>query len=134
MVFEVKSRFWELKSRFWKLSRGFQVLKFWGSFGAQNVLMFSPVFRERASPGPLRFTNPYILNLAGLETQTQNAAFFERKRPKRLSWHRGKSLIGGIKASTSTVAALFSKTALTGQRIAMVDMVFLVFTAFPYLP
>ena len=36
--------------------------------------------------------------------------------------------------STSTVAALFSKMALTGQRIAMVDMVFLVFTALPYLP
>ena len=30
--------------------------------------------------------------LAGLETQTQNAAFFERKRPKRKPWHRGKSL------------------------------------------
>ena len=32
---------------------------------------------------------------------------------------------GEIKVSTSTVAALFSKMALTGQRIAMVDMVFL---------
>ena len=41
---------------------------------------------------------------------------------------------GEIKVSTSTVAALFSKMALTGQRIAMVDMVFLVFTAFSYLP
>ena len=30
-------------------------------------------------------------NLAGLETQTQNAAFFELKRPKRKPWHRGKS-------------------------------------------
>ena len=30
--------------------------------------------------------------LAGLETQPQNAAFFERKRPKRKPWHRGKSL------------------------------------------
>ena len=30
--------------------------------------------------------------LAGLETQTQNAAFFERKRPKRKPWPRGKSL------------------------------------------
>ena len=39
-----------------------------------------------------------------------------------------------IKASTSTVAALFSKMALTGQRLAMVDMVLLVFTAFSYLP
>ena len=29
--------------------------------------------------------------LVGLETQTQNAAFFERKRPKRKPWHRGKS-------------------------------------------
>ena len=33
---------------------------------------------------------------------------------------------GEIKVSTSTVAALCSKMALTGQRIAMVDMVFLV--------
>ena len=41
---------------------------------------------------------------------------------------------GEIKVSTSTVAALFSKMALTGQIIAMVDMVFLVFTAFPYVP
>ena len=40
----------------------------------------------------------------------------------------------GIRASTSTVAALFSRKALTGQRIAMVDMVLLVFPAFPYLP
>ena len=41
---------------------------------------------------------------------------------------------GETKLSTSTVAALFSKMALTGQRIAMVDMLFQVFTAFPYLP
>ena len=34
--------------------------------------------------------------------------------------------------STSTVAALLSKMALTGQRIAMVDMVLLVFPAFSY--
>ena len=34
---------------------------------------------------------------------------------------------GEIKISTSTVAALFSKMALTGQRIAIVDMVSLVF-------
>ena len=38
-----------------------------------------------------------------------------------------------MKVSTSTVAALFSKMPLTGQRIAMVDMVLLVFPAFPYL-
>ena len=37
---------------------------------------------------------------------------------------------GEIKVSTSTVAALFSKMALTGQRIAMVDMVFLVLQHF----
>ena len=41
---------------------------------------------------------------------------------------------GGIKVSTSTAAALFLQMALTGQRIAMVDLVFLVFTAFAYLP
>ena len=35
-----------------------------------------------------------------------------------------------MKVSTSTVAALFSKMALTGQRIAMVDMVLLVFQHF----
>ena len=47
----------------------------------------------------------------------------------------GKShCTGEMKVSTSTVAALFSKMALTGQRIAMVDMVLLVFPAFPYLP
>ena len=37
---------------------------------------------------------------------------------------------GKIKAHTSTVVALFSKMALTSQRIAMVDLVFLVFTEF----
>ena len=41
---------------------------------------------------------------------------------------------GEIKVSTSTVAARFSKMALTGQRIAMVDMDLQVFPAFPYLP
>ena len=30
-------------------------------------------------------------NLVGLRTQTQNAAFFERKGPKRKPWPRGKS-------------------------------------------
>ena len=39
-----------------------------------------------------------------------------------------------MKVSTSTVAALFPKMALIGQRIAMVDMVLLVFPALPYLP
>ena len=37
---------------------------------------------------------------------------------------------GEMKVSTSTVAALFSKMALTGQRIAMVDMVLLVYSIF----
>ena len=37
---------------------------------------------------------------------------------------------GEMKVSTSTVAALFSKMALTGQRIAMVEMVLLVFQHF----
>ena len=41
---------------------------------------------------------------------------------------------GETKLSPSTVAALFSKMALTGQRTAMVDMVLLVFPACPYLP
>ena len=50
---------------------------------------------------------------------------FERVR----ALHEGR----GNKLSTSTVAALFSKMALTSQRIAMVDVVFLVFTAFPYI-
>ena len=40
---------------------------------------------------------------------------------------------GEIKASTSTVAALFSKMALTGERIAMVGLVSLVFPAIPNL-
>ena len=33
-----------------------------------------------------------VTDLAGLRTQTQNAAFFERKGPKRKPWPRGKSL------------------------------------------
>ena len=41
---------------------------------------------------------------------------------------------GETKLSTSTIAALFSKMAEAGQRIAMVDMVVLVFTASPHLP
>ena len=42
---------------------------------------------------------------------------------------------GGSKYLLSTVAALFSKNGLDRPKIsAMVDMVFLVFTAFPYLP
>ena len=45
-----------------------------------------------------------------------------------------KTQPGKIKISTSTVAVLFSKMALTGQRIAMVDMVLPVFPAFPCLP
>ena len=48
--------------------------------------------------------------------------------------NRRNRFSGETKVSTSTVAVLFSKMALTDQRIAMVDMVFLVFTAFPYLP
>ena len=60
-----------------------------------------------------------------------------------LSWAtRSKSTMGstfstapGIwKYLPSTVAALFSKMALTGQRIAVVDMVLLVFPASLYLP
>ena len=53
---------------------------------------------------------------------------------KSTNFSAGKCHSGEIKVSTSTVAALFSKMALTGQRIAMVDMAFLVFTAFSYLP
>ena len=41
--------------------------------------MFKPVFCTDVS-------------LVGLETQTQNAAFFERKGPERKPWPRGKSL------------------------------------------
>ena len=41
---------------------------------------------------------------------------------------------GEIKVSTSTVAVLFSKMALTGKRVAMVDMVLLVFPEFLYPP
>ena len=40
-----------------------------------------------------------------------------------------RSKVGDLKVSTSTVAALFSRMALTGQRIAMVDMVLLVFSS-----
>ena len=41
-----------------------------------------------------------------------------------LRWPFLEDPAGEIKASTSTVAALFSKMALTGQRIAMVDIWF----------
>ena len=37
-------------------------------------------------------TGMFPILLAGLETQTQNAAFFERKWPKCKPWHRGRSL------------------------------------------
>ena len=46
----------------------------------------------------------------------------------RDSNHKSLKSSEETKASTSTVAALFSKMALTGQRIAMVDMVLLVFS------
>ena len=39
------------------------------------------------------------------------------------------ALAGGIKVSTSTVVALFSKMAFTGHRIAMVGMVLLAFSS-----
>ena len=42
----------------------------------------------RKSTGPKRSK----MVLAGLDTQTQNAAFFERKGPERKPWPRGKSL------------------------------------------
>ena len=54
--------------------------------------------------------------------------------PEKVSEQSGDSPktlhTGEIKVSTSTVAALFSKMALTGQRIAMVDMVLLFFQLF----
>ena len=52
-----------------------------------------------------------------------------QRRSRQLSCSTGE-----MKVSTSTVAALFSKMALTGQKIAMVEMVLLVLPAFPYLP
>ena len=55
---------------------------------------------------------------------------FGPKRVPGTSWPGA----GEIKVSTSTVAALFSKMALTGQRIAVVDMVLLVFPANSHLP
>ena len=57
------------------------------------------------------------------------------KLPAYLRWAK-LPIAGEIKVSTSTVAALLSKMALTGQRIAVVDVVFfLVSTAFCiYLP
>ena len=36
---------------------------------------------------------PFVQILVGLRTQTQNAAFFERKGPKRKPWPRGRSSI-----------------------------------------
>ena len=43
-------------------------------------------------PNALRPPQNPCKSLAGLEMRTQHAAFFERKRPKRKPWHRGKSL------------------------------------------
>ena len=63
----------------------------------------------------------WLPNLAGL--------YFSPQKPRTSATQAGE-----MKVSTSTVAALFSKMALTGQRIAMVDMVLLVFPAFPCLP
>ena len=40
----------------------------------------------------------------------------------------------GENETTSTVATLFLKMALTGQKIAMVDIAFLAVAAFSYLP
>ena len=87
-----------------------------GPVQIRHVLCFT-VFRTHpgpevgaipARPGPILLPSvPYRIGpgraetdflatseriLAGLETQTQNAAFFERKRPKRKPWHRGKFL------------------------------------------
>ena len=44
-------------------------------------------------------------DLVGLATQTQNAAFFERKGPQRKPWPRGKPL-NGKKQSQSTFRTL----------------------------
>ena len=40
----------------------------------------------------LNFLTCSAFSLVGLRTQTQNAAFFERKGPERKPWPRGKSL------------------------------------------
>ena len=55
----------------------------------------------------------------------QKSLFKTPFKPERISSCTPNT--GEMKVSTSTVAALFSKMALTGQRIAMVDMVLLVF-------
>ena len=98
---------------------GFQNGKFWGllktrCFGAPAILV--PVW---VSPN-LRF---------GL-----GKAVFEKKEGRKtFLWSstefqkHGLTSAREMKVPTSTVAALFSKIALTGQRIPMVDMVLLVF-------
>ena len=65
---------------------------------------------------------------------TENNSRLEFLQLQLHDWMVFESRTGEMKVSTSTVAALFSKMALTGQRIAMVDMVLLYLPAFPYLP
>ena len=72
----------------------------------------------------------------GHESHGNHEMKFRKQPPfKKLQFqYLRKPHTGEIKVSTSTLAALFSKMTLTGERIAMVDMVLLVFPAFPYLP
>ena len=73
-----------------------------GPFRSANRTLAIPEFGTFWNPGRDAQTTHLVflslwarraqMTLAGLETQTQNAAFFERKRPKRKPWHRGKSL------------------------------------------
>ena len=82
----------------------------WTGSGKSKMLISSPLsFSNLQLPGQITpihsicciclsasemelFQLPAYGSLAGLETQTQNAALFERKRPKRKPWPRGKSL------------------------------------------
>ena len=44
-----------------------------------------------------------VLGLVGLRTQTQNAAFFERKGPERKPWPRGTQEIIAMRFSNASV-------------------------------
>ena len=53
-----------------------------------------------------------VIDLAGLETQTQNAAFLECKRPKRKPWYRGSLYIAKNDRNAFLNASVLPRKAL----------------------
>ena len=116
------------------------------SYPSKGDLLNSDNFLNPRLSGLLSFPKNYIINAEILGTDaTEKGRLRESGVHRCFAGRRGciceisgflrRSIFAGeMKVTTSTVAALFSKMALTGQRIAMVDMVLLVFPAFPHLP